>query len=120
MRKLTESEKVAWAAVCKSVLDSPRIRFKTLMSEHVPSVSKVIDLHGMTQDEAFTNIKSFLLNNRAARQYDVIIITGKGENGTGTLKRLVPFWLSSTLKNYIRSYSTDTKNIGQLVVTLKK
>lgn len=122
MRKLTESEQRLWDAVCKTVINSPRVRFKTLVSNNVERVapSKYLDLHGMTQDQSYHNISCFIQQNFDAGQREIAIITGKGSNGVGSLKRLVPYWLSSTLKDKVHSYKVDPKNTGQVLVTLRK
>ncbi|BCH21392.1 DNA mismatch repair protein MutS [Mesorhizobium sp. L-8-10] len=56
-----------------------------------------VDLHGMTQDEAYALLLAFL-----RRAYDggvryVLIITGKGSSlrSEGVLRRAVPHWLST-------------------------
>lgn len=122
MRKLTESEQKLWDAVCKTIINSPRVRFRTLVSNNIASraPSKYLDLHGMTQDQAYHNISCFIQQNYDAGQKEIIIITGKGSNGTGSLKRLVPYWLSSTLKDKVRSHAVDSKNTGQIIVSLNK
>ncbi|MEM7300045.1 MAG: Smr/MutS family protein [Pseudomonadota bacterium] len=56
-----------------------------------------LDLHGMTQDQALTALRRFLLLSREADHRVVLIITGKGSGkggeGSGVLKRRVPDWL---------------------------
>ena len=54
-----------------------------------------VDLHGMTQDEAYFLLLAFL-----RRAYDsgvryVLVITGKGSRGDGILRRAVPGWLAT-------------------------
>lgn len=52
-----------------------------------------IDLHGMTQDEAYSALMSFLIRSQATGARLVLVITGKGKQGSGILKRLVPVWI---------------------------
>jgi len=55
-----------------------------------------LDLHGMTQADAFAALTSFLAVSRSLGRRCVLIITGKGrsrEEG-GVLRRQVPLWLN--------------------------
>ncbi|PLP57172.1 DNA mismatch repair protein MutS [Mesorhizobium loti] len=56
-----------------------------------------VDLHGMTQDEAYSLLFSFLHHAHANGVRYVLVITGKGSSsgGDGILKRSVPAWLST-------------------------
>ena len=56
-----------------------------------------VDLHGMTQDEAYSLLYSFLYRAHAGGLRYVMVITGKGSSsgGDGVLRRSVPAWLST-------------------------
>lgn len=56
-----------------------------------------VDLHGMTQDEAYSLLHSFLKRAHAGGVRYVLVITGKGSSsgGDGVLRRSVPAWLST-------------------------
>jgi DNA-nicking Smr family endonuclease len=56
-----------------------------------------VDLHGMTQDEAYSLLYSFLRRAHAGGVRYVLVITGKGSSsgGDGILRRSVPAWLST-------------------------
>lgn len=68
-------------------------------------VAARIDLHGMTQREAFSVLRAFLARTQMAGGRIAIVITGKGRPGSGdlvfdpnergVLRRVVPHWLSS-------------------------
>lgn len=68
-------------------------------------VAARIDLHGMTQREAFPALRAFLARTQMAGGRIAIVITGKGRPGLGdlvfdpaergVLRRVVPHWLSS-------------------------
>lgn len=68
-------------------------------------VAARIDLHGMTQREAFPVLRAFLARTQMAGGRIAIVITGKGRPGSGdlvfdpnergVLRRVVPHWLSS-------------------------
>lgn len=56
-----------------------------------------VDLHGMTQDEAYSLLYAFLSRAHAGGLRYVLVITGKGNSkgGDGVLKRMVPAWLDT-------------------------
>ena len=53
-----------------------------------------IDLHGMTQDRARAALLEFLQSSQRHDRRIVLVITGKGNEGRGVLRRMVPQWLS--------------------------
>jgi len=61
-----------------------------------------IDLHGLTQAEAFAQLTAFLRRARRDGARTVLVITGKGAIGDpegparGVLRRQVPLWLSAS------------------------
>jgi DNA-nicking Smr family endonuclease len=56
-----------------------------------------VDLHGMTQDQAYSLLLSFLGRAHAGGVRYVLVITGKGSSsgGEGVLRRAVPDWLKT-------------------------
>ncbi len=83
-----------------------------------------IDLHGMTQDQARAALLAFL-----ARAFDdgwraVLVITGKGVQGDGVLRRAVPGWLGApTLSHIVAGISEAARHHGgegALYVALKR
>ncbi len=54
-----------------------------------------LDLHGSTALQAERRLAGFIDSAASQGQRCVLVITGKGENGTGVLRRLVPHWLKS-------------------------
>jgi len=61
-----------------------------------------LDLHGMTQAEAFTALHRFIHAAMAQEKRTVLIITGKGQRFEGVLRRMVPQWLEDPdLARYI-------------------
>jgi DNA-nicking Smr family endonuclease len=56
-----------------------------------------VDLHGLTQDQAYALLHSFLARAHSAGVRYVLVITGKGTSsgGDGVLKRAVPGWLGT-------------------------
>jgi DNA-nicking Smr family endonuclease len=54
-----------------------------------------IDLHGMTQDRAKATLEAFLLRAWDDGWRAVLVITGKGVQGDGVLRRRAPDWLGA-------------------------
>jgi DNA-nicking Smr family endonuclease len=75
-------------------LDKPTL--EKLAKGRTPIEGRV-DLHGMTQDEAYSLLYSFLHRAHAGGVRYVLVITGKGSSsgGDGILRRSVPAWLST-------------------------
>ena len=69
-----------------------RRRAEKLFKPH-GRIQATIDLHGMTQEEAFATLGHFLMRQLHAGKRHVAVITGKGRSGEGILRRAVPQWL---------------------------
>ncbi|WP_173934400.1 Smr/MutS family protein [Chelativorans sp. Marseille-P2723] len=55
-----------------------------------------VDLHGLTQEEAYALLLSFLQQAHASDRRHVLVITGKGSGQPeGVLRRVVPLWLAT-------------------------
>ncbi len=95
---------------------------KTSSNKKTPPLNKVVkrqsigarvDLHGMTQEQAFLELSSFISicirnNNKTA-----LIVTGKGKDSVGVLKRMVPLWLEgSKFKKHIKSIEQASPQQG--------
>lgn len=52
-----------------------------------------LDLHGMTQVEAFEALADFMRKKTKAGKRTFLIITGKGRDGKGVLRRNLEVWL---------------------------
>ncbi len=52
-----------------------------------------LDLHGMTQAEAFDALTVFMHREVAAGKRHLLIITGKGKDGMGVLRQNLGGWL---------------------------
>ena len=83
-----------------------------------------LDLHGLTQDRARGALESFL--NRAFDEgwRAVLVITGKGVQGDGVLKRMTPAWLAAPHLAHIVAGISDAARHhggeGALYVALKR
>lgn len=56
-------------------------------------IEGTIDLHGMTQEKAFSALLRFIAQAIKHEKRTLLIITGKGSVGGGVLKRMLPLWL---------------------------
>ncbi len=88
------------------------------------SIDARIDLHGMIQSSAHTALSSFLFRAHANNCRLVLVITGKGEAGTGILRNQVPYWLKSgELAGIVSGFDEAHRNhggSGALYVRLKR
>jgi DNA-nicking Smr family endonuclease len=82
----------------------PRLdrRLKQRLGRGLAAIDARIDLHGLTQAEAFAQLTAFLRRARREGARTVLVITGKGVMGDpdgpprGVLRRQVPLWLASS------------------------
>lgn len=60
------------------------------------AIEAQIDLHGCTQEEAFSQVDTFLDESWRARRRLLLVITGKGTaiDGGGVLRSVVPRWIT--------------------------
>ena len=93
-------------------LDEPTL--DTLSKGRLPIEGRV-DLHGLTQDEAYSLLFSFLHRAHAGGIRYVLVITGKGSSsgGDGVLRRAVPAWLSTpAFRPLVSSHDHAARNHG--------
>ncbi len=74
-----------------------------------------IDLHGFDSIYAVMKVNEFISDNIKLRNYDIIIIHGKG---SGILKHKVHEYLNKDKR--VLSFKTDNFNDGVTVVKLKE
>ena len=83
-----------------------------------------IDLHGLTQDRARAALDAFLQRAFADGWRAVLVITGKGVQGDGVLKKRVPEWLGAPHLAHIVAGISDAHRRhggeGALYVALKR
>jgi DNA-nicking Smr family endonuclease len=93
-------------------LDEPTL--EKLSKGRLPIEGRV-DLHGLTQDEAYSLLFSFLRRAHAGGIRYVLVITGKGSSsgGDGVLRRAVPAWLSTpAFRPLVSSHDHAARNHG--------
>ncbi|MBP0437515.1 Smr/MutS family protein [Tianweitania sediminis] len=95
-------------AAAPAVRDSVRSHLKPV-SQHIdqPTREKIakgrividgkVDLHGLTQSEAYSMLLGFLHQAQARDKRHVLVVTGKGASfgSEGVLKRAVPAWFAT-------------------------
>jgi DNA-nicking Smr family endonuclease len=83
-----------------------------------------IDLHGLTQDRARAALDAFLQRAFDDGWRAVLVITGKGVQGDGVLKKRVPDWLGAPhLTHIVAGISEAARHhggAGALYVALKR
>lgn len=94
----------------------PTSHFKNsnIINKNLTNYSSIIDLHGLTKDQAYDRLKNFLILSSSNNTKEVTVITGKGQlNSPGVIKLEVPRWLEYTeLKKYILGYSWIQDSLG--------
>ena len=72
-----------------------------------------LDLHGYTLYSAKVSLHKFLSNCYEKNVRNILIITGKGQNNSGALKKEVPKWLTDKFLNkHIVSFSFAPRHLG--------
>lgn len=108
-KKLTDTDLKLWRQVIKSVTPagepSPNINspsqkpdydeinnYEKRMSQ---TYQAIIDLHGLTQDDAYSLLLTGLIDYKTIGYNCILVITGVGnmDNNTGVLKRVIPGWM---------------------------
>lgn len=83
-----------------------------------------LDLHGLDQDRAKAVLEAFLQRSWAEGVRAVLVITGKGVQGDGILKRRAPEWLAAPhLAHIVAGISVAARHhggAGALYVALKR
>lgn len=107
----------------RPVLDKPTLE---KLSRGKVAIEGRVDLHGMTQGEAYALLLSFLQRAQANGVRYVLVITGKGfsSGGDGILRRQVPAWLSTPpFRMLVSSHDVSARHHGgegALYVRLRK
>ncbi len=134
---LTKNDQKVWDHVAKTVtpLDEPApsvevISIKELfatINDFKPSKptrpQKVLDLHGMTRNEAYKYLETQICLCRSRGYTWIEVVTGKGHgkgDGLGILKRKVPLWLEGVkFKSLVKSWKQMPGNEGAIYVYLR-
>ncbi len=74
-------------------VNTDRRTWEKLRRGQVPIESR-LDLHGRTQSEAHAALDQFLAASVVSGFRCILIVTGKGVDGHGVLRQMIPRWLS--------------------------
>ena len=93
---------------------------KNLSQSHLKQIKQgklepegIIDLHGYRLHAAKITLQKYILNAYEKDLRNILIITGKGHNNSGLLKKEVPLWLNEkTLIKFLVNFETAPKRLG--------
>jgi len=116
-------EYMEWAA--PSLSENKKKELTRSLHEGVYAVSDYIDLHGLTEDEAWEALGAFLLEVRKRKVSCIKVIHGRGLRSPGepVLKSAVKRWLKGPLSKYVLAYATSRAcdgGLGATYVLLKR
>ena len=81
---------------------------------------RILDLHGLTVQEAFETSQKFIRQARRAGLKEVTIITGRGTTGKALIKNEFEGWLENPkLSPHIRTHQWQNRG-GAVKIALKK
>jgi DNA-nicking Smr family endonuclease len=80
----------------------------------VVSIDYQLDLHGLTRDEALSELPRFLRTARSKGQVAVLVITGKGYNSSGgpVLQQAVAAWLRDAGRELVVEFTPAPREMG--------
>ncbi len=91
----------------------PTSKLSPLQKEKKNIPEGIIDLHGYRLQTARIILQNYIVNAYEKKIRNILIITGKGRNNTGVLKKEVPLWLNDkTLINFLINYETAPNKFG--------
>ena len=97
---------------------------KRRLTRERDALELVLDLHGLDQDRARTVLHRFLLRAQEDGARAVLVITGKGVQGDGVLRRRAPDWLAEpAVRSVVAGVSEAHRRhggAGALYVALKR
>ena len=97
------------------------VKKKTLSKTKLSSFQKeikntpqgILDLHGYRLNTAKIILHNYIINAYEKKIRNILIITGKGRNNAGVLKKEVPLWLNDkTLIDLLINYETAPYKFG--------
>ena len=117
------SDMELWERVKRTVTPLSRaVKASLRKTLFVPAQTQRLDLHGYTVQAAYEKTLDMLQNCAQSGERQILIITGKGTNGKGVLKRELPLWLSAPDLPVasVRPASARQGGEGAYVVKLKR
>ena len=87
---------------------------------HKIAIPDVLDLHGLTVQEAFDALTLFLERHQRAKTSRVEVITGKGKKSQGLIKSEILKWADNPrIGQYVKEMTVSPDG-GAVFITLKK
>ena len=97
--------------VKKKTFSTSKLRPLQKVKKNIPE--GIIDLHGYRLQTAKIILRNYIVNAYEKKIRNILVITGKGHNNTGVLKKEVPLWLNDkTLINLLINYETAPRKFG--------
>ena len=129
---MNEEDKAVWESFIKTV--SPlkakpkgflnRVRYIFRRSSSAQSLPECLDLHGFTLQEGFEAFRDFLDRHYLSGTKKITVITGKGREEQGALKKEFPLWLEREgIREKILSVGFAPQNrggSGAMILYIKK
>tara|TARA_B100001063_G_C16684206_1_gene513460 strand:- start:173 stop:640 length:468 start_codon:yes stop_codon:yes gene_type:complete len=89
------------------------LNYLKLLDQGKVKPNGVLDLHGYKLQDAKIILHRYIINAYEENVRNILIITGKGQNNTGVLKKEVPLWLNNEiLTNLLVNYKIAPKKFG--------
>ena len=103
----------------ETVLPDPIVRLK-IKPKPERILQYIIDLHGLTLQESYDCVLKFITLHFVLNSKNISIITGKGQNGDGKIKKEIELWLETPVfKTKISRYEWCNAG-GTVKIYLKK
>ena len=122
--RIAPPKPLARAAKPRPALDTIEPNRRHRIAREREDIGGRLDLHGMTQERARAVLEGFLASAWSDGWRAVLVITGKGVQGDGILKRRAPEWLAAPHLAHIVAGISDAARhhggAGALYVALKR
>lgn len=87
--------------------------YNKLLGKGILKIDAIKDFHGYNLNIAKDVLINFILNSYKSNLKNILVITGKGKNNSGVLKKEIPRWLyDKEIKKYIINHFSAPKNLG--------
>jgi DNA-nicking Smr family endonuclease len=87
--------------------------FSKLLKKGLLKLDNVVDFHGYRLNDARIVLKNFIIMSYKSNYKNILVITGKGQNNSGALKKELPNWLcEKEISKYIISHMHAPQNLG--------
>jgi len=87
--------------------------FSKLLKKGILKIDSIIDLHGYRLNDAKMAFKKFIVMAYNRKHKNILVITGKGKDNAGVLKKELPNWLcEKEISKYMVSHMSAPKRLG--------